>query len=195
MSIPAAPSAVTASPTASEAKATLVPSSDSDGVPDGMEWRGGTQGSSNDLDEDPDSDGLTSRQELRLHTRPLEVDTANLSVDGYRYSFEAEGGPDALGRQCYTLRVDNILLAPTQADADDAGVVQRGAGFNDLSLSVAMVPADDPTARTLVRTFRVDTVRYPVGGIKSPADGIIRVEPDQFVDGCAGRADVQPPTP
>ncbi|MCP3138989.1 VWA domain-containing protein [Pyxidicoccus xibeiensis] len=169
--------------------------SDRDGVPDGMEWRGGTQGSSNDLDEDPDSDGLTSRQELRLHTRPLEVDTANLSVDGYRYSFEAEGSPDPLGRQCYTFRVDNILLAPTQADADDAGVVQRGAGFNDLSLSVAMVPADDPTARTLVRSFRVDTVRYPVGGIKSPADGVIRVEPEQFIDGCPGRTDAPPQTP
>ncbi|MFP2925539.1 VWA domain-containing protein [Pyxidicoccus sp. 3LG] len=169
--------------------------SDRDGVPDGVEWRGGTQGSSNDLDEDPDSDGLTSRQELRLHTRPLEVDTANLSVDGYRYVFEADGAPDDLGRQCYTFRVDNILLAPTQADADDAGVVQRGAGFNDVSLSVAMVPADDPTARTLVRTFRTDTVRYPVGGIKSPADGLIRVEPEQFIDGCPGRADVSPPTP
>ncbi|NPC84046.1 VWA domain-containing protein, partial [Pyxidicoccus fallax] len=89
--------------------------SDRDGVPDGIEWRGGTQGASDDLDEDPDNDGLTSRAELRLHTRPLEVDTANLSVDGYRYVFEADGAPDALGRQCYTLRVDNILLAPTQA--------------------------------------------------------------------------------
>jgi hypothetical protein len=169
--------------------------SDRDGVPDGVEWRGGTQGSSDDLDEDPDSDGLTSRAELRLHTRPLEVDTANLSVDGYRYAFEADGAPDARGRQCYKLRVDNILLAPTAADADDAGVVQRGAGFNDLSLSVAMVPADDPTARTLVRTVRVDTVRYPVGGIKSPSDGVIRVEPEQFVDGCPGRVDAPPQTP
>jgi hypothetical protein len=168
--------------------------SDRDGVPDGMEWRGGTQGASDDLDEDPDSDGLTSRAELRLHTRPLEADTANLSVDGYRYSFEADGAPDADGRQCYRLRVDNVLLAPTIAAADDAGVVTRGAGFNDVSLSVAMVPADDPTARTQVRTFRTDTVRYPVGGIKSPADGVIRVEPEQFVDGCPGRVD-PPQTP
>ena len=65
----------------------------------------------------------------------------------------------------------------------------RGAGFNDLALSVAMIPSDDPTARTLVRTWRVDTVRYPVGGIKSPADGILRVEPEQFIDGCPGRPD------
>ena len=161
--------------------------SDRDGVPDGIEWRGGTQGASNDLDEDPDNDGLTSRAELRLHTRPLEVDTASLSVDGYRYSFEADGPPDAQGRQCYRLKVENVLLAPTQADANDAGVVERGAGYNDVALSVALVPADDPTARTIVRTVRVDTVRYPVGGIKSPADGVIRVEPEDFIDGCPGR--------
>ncbi|MCP3105043.1 VWA domain-containing protein [Myxococcus sp. K15C18031901] len=169
--------------------------SDRDGVPDGIEWRGGTQGSSNDLDEDPDNDGLTSREELRLHSHPLEVDTANLSVDGYRYAFEAEGPPDEQGRQCYTLRVDNVLLVPTLPAADDAGIVTHGAGYNNVVLSVAMVPADDPTARTLVRTFRVDNVRYPVGGIKSPADGVIRVTPEDFVDGCPGRVDDPPQTP
>lgn len=169
--------------------------SDRDGVPDGMEWLGGTQGASNDLDEDPDNDGLTNRMELRMHTRPLAVDTADLSVNGYRYAFEADGPPDNLGRQCYRFRVENVLLAPTMASADDAGVVERGAGFNDIAMSVAMVPGDDPTARTLVRTFRVNDVRYPVGGIKSPADGVIRVEPEQFVDGCPGRPDDVPPTP
>ena len=45
--------------------------------------RGLTQGASNDLDEDPDSDGLTSRAELRLHTHPNKVDTAHLTSDGY----------------------------------------------------------------------------------------------------------------
>ncbi|WP_338869926.1 VWA domain-containing protein [Myxococcus stipitatus] len=169
--------------------------SDRDGVPDGIEWRGGTQGASNDLDEDPDNDGLTSRAELRLHTRPLEVDTARLAAEGYRYFFEADGPPDEQGRQCYTVRVDNVLLAPTVGAANDAGVVTRGAGFNNVVLSVAMVPADDPTARTMVRTFRVDSVRYPVGGIKSPADGVVRVTPEDFIDGCPGRPDVVPPTP
>ncbi|RKH56341.1 vWA domain-containing protein [Corallococcus llansteffanensis] len=168
--------------------------SDSDGVPDGMEWRGGTQGASNDLDEDPDTDGLTNRSEARMHTRPLEVDTASLAADAYRYTMEADGPVDADGRQCYRFRVDNVLLAPTLpliADGGvdggvDAGTVQRGAGYNDIYLSVSMLPADDTTARTLVRTFRVDSVRYPIGGIKSPPDGVIRVNPEDFVDGCPG---------
>ncbi|RKG60434.1 VWA domain-containing protein [Corallococcus sp. AB011P] len=177
--------------------------SDGDGVPDGMEWRGGTQGSSSDMDEDPDTDGLTNRSEARMHMRPLQVDTANLASDAYRYSMEADGPVDDQGRQCYRFRVDNVLLAPTIAMiADggedggvDAGTVQRGAGYNDIYLSVSMLPADDPTARTLVRTFRVDSVRYPVGGIKSPPDGVIRVNPEDFVDGCPGAAPTLSPVP
>ncbi len=167
--------------------------SDRDGVPDGVEWLGGTQGASDDLEQDPDNDGVTSRSELRLHTHPVEVDIAHLSTDGYRYTLEAAGPPDSTGRQCYDFRVDNVLLAPTQGDTDDAGTVVHGAGYNDLYLSAAMVPADDPTARTLVRHFRFQGARYPLGGIKSPVDGVIRVTPEDFVDGCPGRT--VPPTP
>jgi hypothetical protein len=182
--------------------------SDRDGIPDGVEWRGGTQGSSPDLDEDPDSDGLNSRAELRLHTNPVEVDTESLSVDGYRYKMEAEGPPDEVGRQCYTFRVDNVLLAPTIAEVTDAGydggvglpldgglTLLRGAGYNDLWLSVAMIPGDDPTARTITRAYRYQIARYPVGGIKSPVDGVIRVRPEDFYEGCPGRPDAPPPTP
>jgi hypothetical protein len=180
--------------------------SDRDGVPDGVEWRGGTQGSSNDLEEDPDNDGLSSRAEVRMHTHPVEVDTATLSLDGYRYSMEAVGPPDEIGRQCYTFRVDNVLLAPTQLELADGGMgapvplpdggqlVVRGAGYNDLWISVAVIPADDPTARTITRFYRYDTARYPVGGIKAPVDGVIRVAPEDFVATCPGRPDT-PQTP
>ncbi|MBN1203924.1 MAG: VWA domain-containing protein [Myxococcaceae bacterium] len=176
--------------------------SDRDGVPDGVEWRGGTQGSSNDLDEDPDNDGLSSRAELRLHTHPVELDTAVLSLDGYRYSMEALGPPDESGRQCYSFRVDNVLLAPTLVEFTDAGVdagvgiptdgglpVVRGGGYNDLWLSVAMIPADDPTARTITRFYRYQSARYPIGGIKSPVDGVIPVTPEDFLITCPGRPD------
>jgi hypothetical protein len=165
--------------------------SDRDGVPDGVEWRGGTQGSANDLEEDPDNDGLTSRAEVRMHTRPLLVDTANLTSDAYRYWLEAEGPPDDQGRQCYRFRVDNVLLAPTRVDLADGGLVERGGGYNDLYLSVAATPSDDPTARTLVRAFRYQEARYPLNGIKLPVNGVIPVQPEDFIDGCPGR----PPAP
>jgi hypothetical protein len=131
----------------------------------------------------------------------VEVDTATLSLDSYRYSMEAVGPPDEFGRQCYTFRVDNVLLAPTQLEYADGGmgqpvplpdggyVVVRGAGYNDLWLSVAMIPADDPTARTIVRFYRYNAARYPIGGIKAPVDGIIRVAPEDFVSTCPGRTD------
>ena len=65
-----------------------------------------------------------------------------------------------------------------------------GAGFNDIVLSVAMVPADDDAAPTLVRTA-TQTVRYPVGGIREPADGVIRFAPEDLVEAC-GTVVVQP---
>lgn len=167
--------------------------SDRDGIPDGVEWRGGTQGAANDLEEDPDNDGLTSRAEVRMHTRPLVVDTAQLTADAYRYWMEAEGPPDEQGRQCYRFRVDNVLLAPTRMDLADGGLVERGGGYNDLYLSVAAIPSDDPTARTLVRAFRYQEARYPLNGVKLPVDGVIPVSPEDFIEGCPGRTPAPAP--
>lgn len=165
--------------------------SDDDGVPDSVEFKLTTQPASNDLAEDPDNDGLTNGTELVLHTDPRAVDAEKLSVNGYRYQVTKRGGIDELGRQCWDLRVDNVLLANTLPDIrdagiDDAGVAEyrRGAGYNDIFVSVSMRPGDDPTGRALLRTFRNKTTRFPVGGIRSPPDGIIRVSNDDFVAGC-----------
>jgi hypothetical protein len=175
--------------------------SDDDGVPDAVEWQLGSQGSSNDLELDPDLDGLKTRDELLLHTDPVVVDTSHLTLNGYRYRMEADGPPDDQGRQCYHFRVENITLAPTLPLYYDGGVdggfdagvdagwdgglfLLRGPGFNDLYLSLAMVPVDDPNGRTLLRTLRTRTARYPVGGIKSPVDGVLRVAPGELTDFC-----------
>ena len=105
---------------------------------------------------------------------------------GARAELRADGPVDDLGRQCFTFRVDNISLAPTLADTRDGGT-GRGAGFNELYLSMAMVPGDDPTGRTQMRGYRTALPRFPVGGIKSPVDGVIRVEPQDLVDRCPPR--------
>lgn len=156
--------------------------SDRDGMPDGVEWLLGTQAAAPDRDLDPDADGLKNFQEIRGHTNPLVADVANLSVNSYRYSIQEDGPPTPTGSQCYRFRIDNVLLGNTLADTRDGGT-GRGAGINDLYLALLMVPADDPTARTLVRAARY-TGRYPVGGIKSPPDGVIHVEPQDLVGGC-----------
>lgn len=158
--------------------------SDNDGIPDGIEWQIGTQPASNDRELDPDSDGLKNFMEARLHTNPLVPDVTNLSSVGYRYDIREEGPPDPAGRQCYKFRIDNISLGPTLADRRDGGT-GRGAGFNNLYLALVMIPADDPTARTIVRSARY-IARYPVGGIKSPPDGVIHVEPADLASACRG---------
>jgi hypothetical protein len=104
-------------------------------------------------------------------------------VSGYRYQLIADGPIDDQGRQCYRFRVDNVLLANTLPDTRDGGT-GRGAGYNDLYLTAAFVPGDDPVARTRVKGFRFTSARYPVGGIRSPVDGVIRVEAEDWVEQC-----------
>ena len=157
--------------------------SDHDGIPDSIEWQLGTQPASPDLEQDPDTDDVDSRREVRLHTDPTVADVSSLTTHGYRYQVRATGPVDSEGRQCFAYRIDNVLLAPTLADTRDGGT-GLGAGYNELYLSVAFVPADDPNARTIVRGFRHRDARYPVGGIKSPVDGVVRVPMEHLVDRC-----------
>ena len=180
--------------------------SDNDGVPDSIEWQLGTQPSAQDLDEDPDNDGVPNRNELRLHTNPLAVDTATLAVNGYRYVLTEDGPVDADGRQCYTFRVENVLLVPTLDYRPDGGSVaaRRRAsstaptvatssptaasaterGSTTIQIALAMLPADDPNGRTILRIFHTRAARYPVGGIKQTTDGVIRVNPEDFIPTC-----------
>ncbi len=174
--------------------------SDDDGVSDAVEWKLGSQPSSKDLPQDPDNDRVPTGDELMMHMDPLKVDSDNLSVTGYRYEVTKRGGLDGDGRQCWDFRISNVALADTMADSRDAGnpdggedLPRVGQGFNDIFVSYSMTPGDDPTGRTVLRTFRYTSARFPVGGIKSPHDGIIKIRPEDFVAGC--QSAVQPTTP
>ncbi len=165
--------------------------SDDDGISDPVEFKLGSQPSSKDLPQDPDNDRLPTGDELTMHMNPLVVDSDNLSVTGYRYQVTKQGGLDPTGRQCWNFRVSNVSLANTLADSRDAGnpdgggdLPRVGAGFNNLFVSYSMLPGDDPTAKSVLRTFHHTSSRFPVGGIKSPHDGIIKVKPEDFVSGC-----------
>ena len=157
---------------------------DGDGAPDGIEFRLGTQLTSQDLGFDPDSDGVLNGTELRLHTNPLVPDADALSVNGYQYVISLDGPPDGQGVQCYNFNVANVQLANTL----DLG---EGPGYNDLYMAYAMVPADNPNAPTVMRQLRYRGARYPVNGIKTPADGILTFESADFHDLCAP---TDPPT-
>ena len=158
--------------------------SDNDGMPDGVEWQMGSQPASPDMSEDPDNDGIDNEDEDRMHLNPLVADTANLTVNAYRYQLVADGGVNADGSQCFHFRVDNVSLAPTEPDTRTDGGTGFQAGFNDIMVSLAVFPSDDPKARDIISTYRTQTARYPVGGIKSPSDGVIPVLPTDFIQGC-----------
>jgi hypothetical protein len=167
--------------------------SDDDGIPDAIEWQHKTSPSNKDLGTDPDNDNVTNGAELKLHTDPLDLDTAKLTTVGYRYKVERVGNVTDAGRQCFSLRIDNVSLANTLADTRDAGnpdggapLLRRGAGYNDIYVAFSTLPGDDPSGRTIVRQLRFNNARFPVGGIKSPPDGVLHVEPDDFVDRCGG---------
>lgn len=126
-----------------------------------------------------------------MHIDPLVADSEMLSTMGYRTEVLRQSGLDDQGRQCFRFRVENILLANTLPDTRDAGnpdggepFYRRGAGYNDLFLSVSMKPGDDPTGHTLMKVFRHQSARFPVGGVRSPIDGLIPVGSDNLVVGC-----------
>jgi hypothetical protein len=165
--------------------------SDDDGVPDAVEWQMKTSPSNKDLGEDPDNDQVPNGDELAMHTDPHKLDTAKLTTIAYRYKTVLSANVDDAGVQCYDFRIDNISLADTLADTRDAGnpdggapIYRRGEGYNDIYLSFSVLPGDDPTGHTLVRQTRFKNTRFPVGGIKSPPDGVIHVTPTDFVDQC-----------
>ncbi|MGV3621724.1 MAG: glycosyltransferase [Archangium sp.] len=175
--------------------------SDDDGIADAVEFKLGSQPSSKDLPQDPDNDRVPTGDELTMHMNPLVADSDDLSVDGYRYDVKKKAGLEADGRQCWTFKISNVAMAntlpdtrdPTNPDGGTELLYRRGAGYNDLFVTFSMTPGDDPTGRTILRTFRHTSSRFPVGGIKSPHDGIINVRADDFVPGC--QSVVQPSTP
>jgi hypothetical protein len=146
---------------------------DADGLPDAMEWLGGTQPGAVDCDEDPDRDGLVNSLEVRMHTNPLKAEDATLTDRAYRYQVHALPLNEATGRQCYDFHVDNVLLVPTL----DTG---EGPGVNHLMMTIVEQGGSDLTAPPLYRLARF-TARYPVGGIKDPPDGLVPLNPEDFV--------------
>ena len=65
--------------------------SDADGLPDGLEFRGGANPWHADALADPDGDGMTNAQEIREHSDPLTSDAQGALDANYRYTFVDEG--------------------------------------------------------------------------------------------------------
>ena len=87
------------------------------------------------VDEDVDNDLLQTRQELKMHMDPRTPDVDSLSTTAYRYFVEAKGGPDDGGSQCYSFRVENVLLEPTMSFRPDGGAPDGGLTRSSTAVS------------------------------------------------------------
>lgn len=158
--------------------------SDRDGIADPIEHQLGTNPASRDLSFDSDNDGIPHLAELQRHTDPNVSDSASSTRGGYRTEITSLGMNEQ-GQQCWAVRIDNVQLARTLANPDPmAPSAQRLPGLNDLLFTATFRGDDSPTSQPIVARFRNRDVRFPVGGIRSPPDGIIRVTNSQLSTAC-----------
>lgn len=145
---------------------------DGDGVPDQLEWLGGTQLASPDMLADPDGDGLLNEEEIRMHTNPQAADVGDLAQIAYRYKITQQETNTRDGSTCYDFEVDNVLLVPT-------GDLGGGPGLNPIVVAISVVPEDDPEAPPIIHMAHL-AAGYPLKGIKEPPDGVLPVNLTDF---------------
>ena len=74
---------------------------------------------------------------------------------------------------------DNFLYQTNLLQAQQTQLQQEATTGLKLSL-----PEDNPSAPTIMRHLRYQDARYPVAGIKSPADGVLIFQTTDFHDLC-----------
>jgi len=96
----------------------LLPDSDGDRIPDGVELRVGLDPSTHDTAVDHDFDGRLSGAEVRAGTSPLLLDKETSVLDQIRY--DVVPGPAAVDQsRCYDFTIEGITLVPTLSDPDE----------------------------------------------------------------------------
>jgi hypothetical protein len=149
---------------------------DADGVPDGLEVLNGTNPTISDALSDADRDGVRNGDEIRAHTG-VSFDEVSRRPDlAYRYKTDELGLNDAGGR-CYSFDVKNVQLGtPLERPGEPASF-----GRNDLLVYMAEAPREDPDDFGAYKVACV-RARYIAPDFKDPAEGIIELSPENFVD-------------
>ena len=140
--------------------------SDTDGIPDGIEFSLGLNPLGEDRLDDLDFDGVRNGDEVQRHTNPQADDPEVQSRWAYAYSVVGRPVMDE-GRRCYDFRVSNVQFRPVSETPGQPG------GTNLLRVYFAQVPWDDPDDYPV---YRVAEVAIPVNDIP----GVIRISPDDF---------------
>jgi hypothetical protein len=166
---------------------------DIDGFGDGIEALFGANPTVNDALLDVDFDGADNAREIRWHSRPDTDDVAFLSDHAYRYDVRETGVVDA--QTCYTFSVTNVSLSSTKG-ADDPPVDPNAeflpapgfgggameVGENRVIIEASEAPFDAPNEPGITR-LACATARFDIDQrLKVPANGVISLPPEAFVD-------------
>lgn len=146
--------------------------SDADGIPDGVEFRGGTNPLVNDVLSDLDQDGIPNGREMSEHTDPTSNDARVRAELAYRYRVTS-AGVTGDNRTCYDLRVSNITLIETL----DRGF---GAGVNDIDVYFGQVPEGDLDRFGLFSVAQV-RIRFIPPEFRDPDTPALDLVDDDFV--------------
>ncbi|MFH1498954.1 MAG: hypothetical protein ABII82_14145 [Verrucomicrobiota bacterium] len=123
---------------------------DADGLPDAIEFNGGTSYLYDDRFGDLDNDGMTNGDEIATHLDPLFAeDTDARAFFGYRYNLDANGLAVG-GFPCYDFEVTNIGLLDTLETHPDAG-----HGWNRIVAIIAEWPAAGGEPQHRIATVQV----------------------------------------
>ena len=167
--------------------------SDLDGFGDGIEFLYGSNPSANDGYLDVDFDGAENGVEIRWHSKPDTDDISYVSEHAYRYVVE-EGLIDE-ARICYNFDISNISLASTEGALppilDDTGAPVASLGLaggsmergeNRILLEASEVPFDAVNEPGISRLACVVARFSSTERVRIPANGVVRVPPEAFVD-------------
>jgi hypothetical protein len=148
---------------------------DRDRIPDGLEFRWGTNPLRDDAKVDVDFDGKLSGEEIRIHASPVLADP-EVHAD-YRYIYEVTELPERPDRRkCYNFDVRHTRLVTT---------LEKGAagslGYNEMLVIFGEGPSDDPNDYGQWRAACV-RAQYVAPSYKYPADGKVTLTPENFMD-------------
>lgn len=154
---------------------------DGDGVPDLVEFLGGTNPLVAEDLQDDDRDGTANVQEIEKHTDPISADIEFQQERGYGYAIkEAKPTPD--GRACYDLDIYNVTVVGTQSrpSPDGSGLIIP-KGTNDVYLYFQVGRDNDPRGTGIGSLF-VPQIRFTPPATRRPR-GVVSFTPDDFVSG------------